>query len=130
MEHRNNQKGKKGIKRIYNALFYSLSGIAAAWRDEAAFRQIFVLGMIFGGLGLWIGQEWTHKILLVLPCFLCIVGELINSAIENAVDFTGTQTHPLAKKAKDMGSAIQLVLLVFFVIVWISYLFYLFFKLF
>lgn len=127
---RNEKKGKKGLRRIKNALGYSLNGIIAAWRDEEAFRQILVLSIVFSILGFFVGREWVHKILLILPCFLCVVGELINTAIENAVDFTGTQIHPLAKKAKDMGSAIQLILLVFFLIVWISYLVCLFFKLF
>lgn len=128
--HRNEKKGKRGIGRLRNAFFYSMDGIRAAWKDEEAFRQVLVLGVIFAILGFVIGREWSHKILLVLPCFLCVAGELINSAIENAIDFTSTKLHPLAKKAKDMGSALQLVCLGFFLVVWISYLLYLFFKLF
>lgn len=120
---RNHKKGKKGIKRLLNAYRYSINGICCAWKDEEAFRQVFVLGIIFGIIGVFLGQTWLEKILLLLPSILCIVGELINTAIENAVDFAGTQIHPLAKKAKDIGSAIQLVLLIFFMIVWGSYIF-------
>ncbi len=121
---RNNKKGKKGIRRIINAYKYSQDGLKAAFRDEEAFRQVVILGIIFGILAFFVGESWKEKILLLLPCVLCIVGELINTAIENAIDFTSLQTHPLAKKAKDMWSAIQFVLLVFFVIVWGSYLFF------
>ena len=28
-----------GFKRIYNAFFYSMAGLASAWKNEAAFRQ-------------------------------------------------------------------------------------------
>lgn len=121
---RNDKKGKKGLKRILNAYKYSQDGLKAAFRDEEAFRQVLFLGLIFGILSFVVGKTWEAKILLLLPCVLCIVGELINTAIENIVDFVGLQVHPLAKKAKDMGSAIQFVLLVFFAIVWGSYLFF------
>lgn len=124
---RNDKKGKKGLKRLFNAYKYSVDGIMAAWKDEEAFRQILVLGIIFGILGMIIGQDWGEKILLLLPSILCIVGELINSAIENAIDFTSKDIHPLAKKAKDMGSAVQLVLLIFFVVIWASYIFFKFY---
>lgn len=124
---RNDKKGKKGLNRILNAYKYSIDGIKAAWKDEEAFRQVTVLGIIFGILGIIIGQNWIEKVLLLLPSILCIVGELINSAIENAIDFTSKEIHPLAKKAKDMGSAVQLVLLIFFVVIWVSYIFFKFY---
>ena len=121
---RNDKKGKRGVGRILEAYRYSKAGIGAAWRDEEAFRIVFVLGIFFGILGLFVGETWAEKILLVLPCVLCITGELINSAIENAIDFASLEIHPLAKKAKDMGSAVQFVLLLFFLIVWGSYPFF------
>lgn len=120
---RNDKKGKKGLKRIGNAFFYSLSGIASAWRDEEAFRQIALLAIcgIFGSI--FLARSWIELVLLLLPCFFALCSELINSAIENAVDFTSLEIHPLAKKAKDMGSAIQLLACIFWAIVWGSYLF-------
>lgn len=122
-DNRNSQKGKTGFKRIKNAFFYSLSGIVSAWRDEEAFRQIATLA-VFGILGsIFLARSWVELVLLLLPCFLAVCAELINSAIENAIDFTSLEIHPLAKKAKDMGSAIQLIACIFWVIVWGSYLF-------
>ncbi|RAX52050.1 diacylglycerol kinase [Helicobacter sp. 16-1353] len=118
---RNSKKGKKGLSRIYNALFYSLDGIKAAWVDEVAFRQIAVMAVIFIPIGIFLGESWIEKILLVLPCVLCLVVELINSAIENIVDLISLEINPLAKKAKDMGSAMQFIMCLFFVFVWISY---------
>lgn len=120
---RNSQKGKKGFKRVKNAFFYSLSGISSAWKDEEAFRQIAILS-ILGIIGsIILARSWFELVLLLLPCFLALCAELINSAIENAIDFTSLEIHPLAKKAKDMGSAVQLLACIFWVIVWGSYLF-------
>ena len=38
-------KGKTGIRRIFNALGYSLDGLDSAWRNEAAFRQVALLAL-------------------------------------------------------------------------------------
>lgn len=118
---RNDKKGKKGIKRILLAFFYSMAGFRAAWRDEAAFRQIVGLCVVFIPLGVYVARDWQEAVLLLLPCFLALMAELINSAIENAVDYTGLEIHPLAKKAKDMGSAVQFLALTFWTCVWVGY---------
>lgn len=115
---RNEKKGKSGARRVVAALFYSRDGLAAAFRDEAAFRQVALLAAIFTPLGLFLGEGFSEKILLITPPFLCLIVELANSAIENAIDLASLEIHPLAKKAKDMGSAMQLVSLVFFALVW------------
>ncbi len=119
---RNNKKGKRGFKRIYNAFFYSLSGLKAAFCEEEAFRQILIVSVILIPLGAYLGESFAEKVLLILPCVLAIIAELTNSAIENAIDFAGLEIHPFAKKAKDMGSAIQLVACAFMAFVWIYYL--------
>lgn len=119
---RNDKKGKRGLKRVYNAFFFSLSGIKAAWQEEEAFRQILIIGTLLSFLAFFIAQSWQELVLLILPCVICTLAELINSAIENAIDFTSLEIHPLAKKAKDMGSAVQLISCIFAVFVWGSYL--------
>ncbi|PAF41714.1 diacylglycerol kinase [Helicobacter sp. 11S03491-1] len=119
---RNNKKGKKGLKRVWNAFFYSKDGLLAAWKDEAAFRQIFVLALACILLAFFMGNSWAEYILLILPCVISIIAELINTAIENTIDFVSLQSHPLAKKAKDIGSAIQFVALIFWIGVWGSFI--------
>lgn len=119
---RNDKKGKTGIKRLYNAFFFSLDGIKAAWKEEEGFRQVLSIGIVLSIVAFFIAQTWQELILLILPCVLSVIVELINSAIENAIDFTSLEIHPLAKKAKDMGSAMQLIACLFVAFVWGSYL--------
>ena len=119
---RNDKKGKTGFKRLYNAFFFSLDGIKAAWKEEEGFRQVFSVGLVLSIIAFFLAQSWQELILLILPCVLSVTVELINSAIENAIDFTSLEIHPLAKKAKDMGSAIQLMACLFVAFVWGSYL--------
>lgn len=119
---RNDKKGKRGIRRIYNAFLYSMSGLKSAWREEEAFRQIIIVSCVLIPLGLYLGESFAIKIMLILPCIVSILAELANSAIENAIDFTSLKLHPYAKNAKDMGSAMQFIACVFMAFVWIFYL--------
>lgn len=119
---RNDKKGKSGIKRIRNALMYSLAGLKSAYEDESAFRQILFLAILGILIGSFLARDWIEWCILIAPCFVAIKAELINSAIENAIDFTSLQLHPLAKKAKDMGSAIQFIACIFWILIWGSYL--------
>ena len=107
LQKRNHKKGRTGLKRVLNASKYSRDGFISAWREEEGFRQVTVLFVLSLGFGLWLGQGFSQKILLSFSGFLCVLVELFNTAIENAVDHTSLKPHPFAKKAKDMGSAAQ-----------------------
>ncbi len=116
-------KGKKGLKRVLNAARYSYDGFSAAWLTESAFRQICWLGL-FGAVMLVMlpidRQAWA---LIIASHFFSMAVELLNSAIEAAVDHSSLEVHPLAKRAKDMGSAAQFVCLVNLAAVWCLALF-------
>lgn len=112
-------KGKTGVRRLINATGYSLSGFQSAWLHEAAFRQVFFLGIAGMSLSFIFNLPAWGRVAVVLCHFLCITIELINSAIEAAVDHTSLDLHVLAKRAKDMGSAAQLVGLINLGVVWI-----------
>lgn len=118
MDARNELKGKRGLVRLLNATRYSLAGYKAAWQDEEAFRQICLLAVIGLPLACRLGRDWTESVLLAVPLVLCLLVELLNSAIENVVDRISLEWHPLAKKAKDMGSAAQFTAQLFLAAVW------------
>ena len=119
---RNHLKGRRGLARLKNAIRFSAEGYRAAWRDEEAFRQISLLAPVCVILALLVGRGWAERVLLILPIVLCLLVELLNSAIENTVDRISLERHPLAKKAKDMGSAAQMTAQLFLFCVWGSYL--------
>lgn len=119
---RNDLKGRSGLRRLWNACRYSYDGFAAAWRDEQAFRQI-VWGCVLGlPLAFWLGRTWGERVLLSLVLIIALLVELLNSAIENVVDRISPDMHPLSKKAKDMGSAAQLIAQIGILLVWGTYL--------
>ena len=112
-------KGKTGVKRLINAFGYSLDGLRAAFRHEDAFRQLTLLAIVLIPLALFVvSASPLARALLVASSQATLIIELFNSAIEAAVDHTSLARHPLAKRAKDMGSAAQLLGLVNLALVW------------
>ncbi|AOZ52922.1 MULTISPECIES: diacylglycerol kinase [Chromobacterium] len=111
-------KGKTGITRLVNALGYSLDGLKAAFRHEDAFRQLTILALILIPAAFIVHTTPLARALLVASSLATLIIELLNSAIEAAVDHTSLERHPLAKRAKDMGSAAQLLGLINLATVW------------
>lgn len=97
--------GHTGWRHLVHSTRYSLKGLRAAFRNEAAFRQELGLCGVLLPLAWWIGQGPVEWILLVGSCLLVLIVELLNSAIENVVDRIGTELHELSGRAKDIGSA-------------------------
>lgn len=111
-------KGKTGIKRIFNAFGYSVDGFKAAFQNEAAFRQIILINIVLIPASFFVHASKAEHILLILVCLFAMIVELFNSAIEAVVDRISLEKHPLAKNAKDMGSAAQFVALTIIAITW------------
>lgn len=112
-------KGKTGLRRIWNAFNYSLSGLAAAYRHEDAFRQESLLAAILIPVALFLPAPGVGKALMVASVLLVIIIELVNSAVEATVDRISLENHRLAKRAKDIGSAAVLIALINVVVVWL-----------
>jgi len=100
-------------------LGYSLAGLRAAWAGEAAFRQEVTLCLILAPTALWLGASGLERALLLGTLLLVLLAELFNSAIEAVVDRQGNEYHPLAGRAKDMGSAAVLIALLNAGCVWV-----------
>jgi len=107
-----------GLQRIIKATGYSMVGMKAAWKHEAAFRQEVCLLLLLVPLGFMLGRTGTERALLLGVCLLVIITELLNSAVEAVVDRMGTEQDPLAARAKDLGSAAVFVSLAAVVLVW------------
>ncbi|WP_296178608.1 diacylglycerol kinase [Pseudomonas sp. UBA1879] len=111
-------KGQTGLKRILNASGYSLDGLTAAFKGEAAFRQLVLLNVILIPLSFAFHVSRGERAILIAVCLLALIVELLNSAIEAAIDRISLDRHPLSKNAKDMGSAAQFVALSMIAVVW------------
>lgn len=120
----------RGIKRIINAVFYSLQGLRDCFYKEAAFRQETFFALVLIPLGLWIGDTWPQRFFLAGSVFFVLIIELLNAAIERAIDRISFERHELSKEAKDMGSAAVFLAIIQAVIVWVVILVHQFLQIF
>ena len=104
----NPQKARQGLSRILHAGGYSIQGLIAGW-GETAFRQEAIAALVLLPLAFVLGQDWVEVALLCGSVLLVMMVELLNTAIESAIDRIGPEWHDLSKRAKDMGSAAVLL---------------------
>lgn len=104
----NPQKDRRGLSRMWHATGYSVAGLRAGW-SETAFRQEMLAAIVLLPVAFWLGTHWTEVVLLAGTVVLVLIVELLNSAIEAAIDRIGPEWHALSKQAKDMGSAAVLL---------------------
>lgn len=116
-------KGKTGLRRILNAFRYTSHGLAAAYRHEDAFRQEVLLALVLIPLAFFVTAGGVGRALLIGSVLLVLVVELLNSALEAAVDRISLDRHDLAKRAKDIGSAAVFLSLINLGAVWLLVLF-------
>jgi diacylglycerol kinase (ATP) len=116
-------KGKTGLRRIWNALLYSIEGFRAAYRHEDAFRQECLLALVLVPAAFFMPAGGVGKALMIAAVLLVLMVELLNSAVEAAVDRVSLENHQLAKRAKDIGSAAVFLSLVNVAVVWALVLF-------
>ena len=107
-----------GLQRLLNATRYSIDGIAAAWRHEPAFLEEIVAAAILVPVALALDVSGVGKALMIGSVMLILIVEVMNSAIEATIDRVSLERHPLAGRAKDLGSAAVMLSLANLVIVW------------
>ncbi len=106
------------LGRLVRATRYSLDGLRAAWKNEAAFRQEVAATVVLVPLALVLGQSWNQRALLLFSWLAVLVVELVNSAIETVVDRIGPQEHHLSARAKNLASAAVMLSLIAAGLVW------------
>jgi diacylglycerol kinase (ATP) len=110
--------GNTGIRRIIRATRFSTQGFVHAWQHEAAFRQEIGLTLVLLPVAMWLGRSGFERFVLIIVCLLVLIVELLNSAIEAAIDRHGDEHHELSGRAKDLGSAAVFLSLVIVVATW------------
>src|SRR5512144_286066 len=115
-------KGQRGWRRLVNATRYSIDGLSAAWQHEDAFRQELVFAAVLLPVALLLPLPGGEKVLLIGSLLLVLIVELLNTAVEAAVDRDSVEINPLGKRAKDYGSAAVMIALFVAGITWVTIL--------
>lgn len=115
---------KRSFRHLVDSARYSVAGLLACFKDEQAFRQEVAFGILHFILMIAINLSALQRIYLIVLYVLILVAELLNTAIESAVDLYSQEFHPNAKKAKDCASAAVFCLVVLLVVSWITIIMY------
>jgi diacylglycerol kinase (ATP) len=108
-----------GWTHFRHAFGWSLRGLISAYRGESAFRQEIFLVAALIPLGIWLGESAVERALLATSPLLILIVELLNTAIESAIDRIGPEFHDLSGRAKDIGSASVFVTLAAVGLLWL-----------
>ncbi len=108
----------KGLRRLVSATKNSITGLGAAWRNEEAFRLEVLLAAILIPSAFWLGETGVERALLIGSVLVVMITELLNTAVEVAIDRIGPEHHELSGRAKDIGSAAVFLSLVLGGVVW------------
>lgn len=111
------------FKPIYRSFQHSLDGLQTAWKEDHSFRHAlvqFVLGFIIASILAALDIIGVFSWLLLIGATIPIlIVETINTAIEAVTDKASPERHPLAKKAKDIGSAAVLLTRIYALLCWV-----------
>ena len=116
MENRN--KHRPGLTHAWQATGIALQGLRAAWQHEDAFRQEVLVAAIAIPVAMLLPASSLGKSMMIASILLVLIVELLNSALETAVDHTSLEQHPLAKRAKDIASAAVFLSILNALVVW------------
>jgi len=115
----NPHKHRHGLSHAWHATGIALQGLRSAFKDETAFRQEVFIALFVLPYALFSPVDASGKALMVGSVFLVLIAELLNSAIEAAVDHTSLERHPLAKRAKDIASAAVFLSVINAIVIWL-----------
>ena len=113
-------KQRHGAVRMIHATSHSLAGLRTAYRGEIAFRVETWIAIVLLPLAFWLGRGFTQIALLAGSVALVLIVELLNSAIESAVDRVSIELHDLSKRAKDVASAAVFVAVLLCGAIWLA----------
>jgi len=112
-------KSTGGLGRLLPAMRYTIAGLRAAWKHEAAFRQEVIVGVPLIAAVPWLVTEKWRMALLIGAILLVWVVELLNSGLEALCDAVSPEAHPLLGRAKDLGSAAVFLSIVIAALIWV-----------
>ncbi len=111
------------VSRVYHASVWSLAGLRATWATEMNFRQWTVANILSAALAFSLDLGGLERAVIIGFGLNILVVELLNTSVEKTIDRFSLDIHPMAKIAKDVGSAAVALSAITALIVWLLVLF-------
>ena len=97
---------------------FALLGSSGCGKSTLLRIQLVLINLLLIPLAFVFEVSRVERALMIAVCLILLIVELLNSAIEAAIDRISLDIHPLSKSAKDMGSAAQFIALCLIGVVW------------
>jgi diacylglycerol kinase (ATP) len=110
------------IARFGNTARWSWQGWLAAWGSEKSIRQWTLVNLVSALLAMVLDLTGGERALILALGLLVLAAELINTALEETVDYISTNHNPRAGKIKDCGSAVVAVTAIAGGVAWLAIL--------
>lgn len=101
---------KRGFGRFTKSFSYSIQGLKYAYKYEQSMMIHFIATIFVIAANIILKVDTMAWLVTLLAIGMVLSAELINTAIEAVVDLVTLEIHPLAKIAKDCGSAATFIL--------------------
>ena len=111
---------------LFKNTTYALSGLVEITKNESSFKLQLLLFAFLQIVAWMLPIGVGYKMVLSISIFIPLMAEIVNSAIERAVDLTTTEYHVMAKYAKDAGATLVFVSFVLLTLIWLFALLYAF----
>lgn len=93
------------LRRIGNTALWSWEGWVAAWASEKSLRQWTAVNILSAALAMFVDLSAGERAMILALGLLILAAELMNTGLEEAIDYISKDHDMRAKKAKDCGSA-------------------------
>ena len=109
---------RRSFRNFLSSVRYSVEGFFAALKHEPSFREDLLFAICLVPFAIILPVNAVSTALMIASLILILIVELLNSAIEWALDYLRPERHPLAKRIKDMASAAVFLSYINCVVVW------------
>jgi len=113
---------KREWKRLRYRAIWSWEGWVDCWKNEPSLHQWIWANIASAGLAIVLDLSTVERALILALGVLILAAELMNTAIERAVDYISEEEHPMAKQAKDLASAAVAVTAIAAGVAWLAIL--------
>lgn len=100
---------KRRPHSVIQSFNYAFEGVVGVLRRERNMRMHFAIAATVLGVAVGVGVSKLELIALILAVAMVLITEMINTAVEAAVDLSTNRYNPVAKLAKDVAAGAVLI---------------------
>lgn len=102
---KDNKKPPQKNRSFIASFRYAFEGVRTVFQEERNMRSHTLSSIFVILLSLFLPLTMHEWLWVLLVCFLVLIMEILNTVVENIVDFISPDYHPMAKRVKDMAAA-------------------------